>query len=838
MMKGSRKNTALPADQNLELMEELEARILLSDGIEAVLLDPAVLEAASTPVMEASLEPGVADAAAALVRQELVIVDTATQDYQKIIDDITANTDADRQLDVVTIDSSKNGIEQISEILSGYDNLDAVHIISHATDGQIFLGTSPLMVNTLFEYSEEISLWSNAFSEEADLLFYGCDLAASENGEALIQGLSNLTGADVAASDDSTGDANLGADWDLEYQTGEIETEVAVSVSLQASWSYQLATLTYIDDFSGATSTDVAGTTGSDGTQDWSGNVWETSAGQVRVVDDTAGTTGATNNSIRFTRAGDGDDPEGNYWRDADTSAATGAITLTINYRTETTEAPDTFRIYASSNGGSSWTQVGTVAGGSNSTTYGTYAMDITAYKSSNMSVRFDSIDYGSQGPDRMYIDYVKISYVTASNSAPVVSNIDTNTLAYTEGDGAAIIDQGTVAGVVDSDSTDFDTGTLTVSFASGSTSGEDVLAIQNQGTGAGQIGVSGSNVTYAGNVIGTYTGGSSGADLVITFNSTTYSTPTAAAELINAITYENTNTDNPDTTARTIDFVLTDGDGGTSNTSTATINVTAVNDAPINTLQSAAESVDEDTALTFSSGNSNLISISDVDIAGDAQVTLGVGNGTLTLSGTAGLSFTTGDGTSDTDMVFTGTVAAINTALSGMTYTGTSNWNGSETLTITTSDQGGTGSGGTKTDVDTVAITVNAVNDAPVNTLQSTAESVDEDTALTFSSGNSNLISISDTDISGDAQVTLGVGNGVLSLSGTTGLTFTTGDGTSDTDMVFTGTVAAINTALSGMTYTGSSNWNGSETLTITTSDQGGTGSGGTKTDTDTVTI
>ena len=57
---------------------------------------------------------------------------------------------------------------------------------------------------------------------------------------------------------------------------------------------------------------------------------------------------------------------------------------------------------------------------------------------------------------------------------------------------------------VADVDSTNFDTGTLTVSIPAGGDSAEDVLSIRHQGTGAGQIGVSGSTVTYRGATIGT----------------------------------------------------------------------------------------------------------------------------------------------------------------------------------------------------------------------------------------------------------------------------------------------------------------------------------------------
>ena len=103
-----------------------------------------------------------------------------------------------------------------------------------------------------------------------------------------------------------------------------------------------------------------------------------------------------------------------------------------------------------------------------------------------------------------------------------------------------------------------------------------------------------------------------------------------------------------------------------------------------------------------------------------------------------------------------------------------------------------------------------------PVNTVPS-AQTVNEDATLTFSSGNGNLISIADVDAaSGLMQITLGVSHGVLTLSGTTGLTFSTGDGTADAAMVFTGTLTDINTALAGLSYAPTSNFNGSATLLV----------------------
>src|SRR5439155_561147 len=169
--------------------------------------------------------------------------------------------------------------------------------------------------------------------------------------------------------------------------------------------------------------------------------------------------------------------------------------------------------------------------------------------------------------------------------------------------------------------------------------------------------------------------------------------------------------------------------------TDSVAITVNAVNDAPVNGVP-AAQSTNEDTALVFSSGNGNLISMSDVDGgAGSEQVTLTATNGVITLSGTSGLTFSTGDGTAYATMTFTGTVANINTALNGLSFAPAADFNGAANLQIVTNDQGNTGAGGALSDTDNVAITVNPVNDAPVNSVPA-AQSTNEETALVFATG------------------------------------------------------------------------------------------------------
>src|SRR5262249_38454730 len=145
-----------------------------------------------------------------------------------------------------------------------------------------------------------------------------------------------------------------------------------------------------------------------------------------------------------------------------------------------------------------------------------------------------------------------------------------------------------------------------------------------------------------------------------------------------------------------------------------------------------------------------------------------------------------------------------------GLRYTPNANFSDNDTLTVLSNDLGHTGAAGALTDSDPISITVtNNDNDPPVNSVPGN-QTTNEDTPLVFSAGNGNEVSVSDPDAGSLAvQVTLSVTNGTLTLSGTSGLTFSDGDGSADVSMTFTGSLSAINTALAGMSYTPSPNYN-----------------------------
>src|SRR6185369_16992867 len=156
---------------------------------------------------------------------------------------------------------------------------------------------------------------------------------------------------------------------------------------------------------------------------------------------------------------------------------------------------------------------------------------------------------------------------------------------------------------------------------------------------------------------------------------------------------------------------VDTSSNDGTTAFSSATdvidVTVTAVNDAPVNTLPSTY-STNEDTSVGLTG-----ISLSDVDAgSGTLTATFGVTSGTLTAASGGGVTVS-GSGTAT--LTLTGTLANLNSYLAGVSrpaYVPIADFNGAVTLTLTTDDGGNTGSGGAKTDVDTSTITVAAVAD------------------------------------------------------------------------------------------------------------------------------
>nr|WP_236616975.1 DUF4347 domain-containing protein [Dickeya zeae] len=175
-------------------------------------------------------------ATGATAHKEVVFIDTSVADYQTLVDQVPAGTE------VVLLDSSKDGLTQMVEWAQTHSGYDAIHIISHGSEGQVSLGTLTLNTTTAASRSADLATLGSALTEDGDLLLYGCDIGATGSG-AFLQLLHDTTGADIAASNDNTGAAALGGDWVLETSVGDIQAH-SLSVS---DYSHLLSTVTFVD---------------------------------------------------------------------------------------------------------------------------------------------------------------------------------------------------------------------------------------------------------------------------------------------------------------------------------------------------------------------------------------------------------------------------------------------------------------------------------------------------------------------------------------------------------------------------------------------------------------
>ena len=130
---------------------------------------------------------------------------------------------ADR-VTVVLLDEQGDGVEQVAEILSAYEDIAALHVLSHGAAGLLRLGTASLSSSSLERYRQQLEIWGKALQSDGDILIYGCNVAEGEVGISFVDRLAGVTQADIAASDDLTGNSLIGGDWILESHTGVIES--------------------------------------------------------------------------------------------------------------------------------------------------------------------------------------------------------------------------------------------------------------------------------------------------------------------------------------------------------------------------------------------------------------------------------------------------------------------------------------------------------------------------------------------------------------------------------------------------------------------------------------
>jgi len=235
------------------LFEQLERRVLLSadpvlDALEGRTFDTealadsshdAGLGPAASGISNSLADSQTAESDDAHRTTEVYFIDSRVPDALTLVEDLRDR--AGEGIEFVLLDARQSGIDQVSDMLADVRNLDAVHIVSHASQGAVQIGSTNLDSASLEKNTDAVRSWGKAFAENGDLLFYGCDLAAGTEGETLVNRLAELTGTDVSASIDATGNADKGGDWELEYHSGTIETPIGFDLTIQDAFSGILA---------------------------------------------------------------------------------------------------------------------------------------------------------------------------------------------------------------------------------------------------------------------------------------------------------------------------------------------------------------------------------------------------------------------------------------------------------------------------------------------------------------------------------------------------------------------------------------------------------------------
>ncbi|ALI01631.1 glycosyl hydrolase [Pseudomonas fluorescens] len=179
--------------------------------------------------------PAPAATPTAVPGQSVVFVDSRIKDADSLLKGVAPGTQ------VVQLDATKDGLQQIADYLDTHHGVSTVEIIAHGNSGDLWLGDTYLSADNVAARSAVLARIGNDMNVGGDILIYACNTAAGDKGISFVDSLAQLTGRDIAASNNRTG---VSGDWDLEIATGSIESHNVLSAQSMAAYQYSLATLT------------------------------------------------------------------------------------------------------------------------------------------------------------------------------------------------------------------------------------------------------------------------------------------------------------------------------------------------------------------------------------------------------------------------------------------------------------------------------------------------------------------------------------------------------------------------------------------------------------------
>ncbi|WP_054996691.1 Ig-like domain-containing protein [Pseudomonas ficuserectae] len=184
---------------------------------------------------QAPASSDVAATPAALPGTTVVFVDSRVKDSASLLAGVAPGAQ------VVELDATKDGLQQIADYLGSHQGVSSVQIIAHGNSGDLWLGNSYVSADNIAQRSALLAEIGNDMNVGGDILIYACNTAEGDTGLSFVDSLATLTGRDVAASTNRTG---VGGDWDLEIATGSIESVSALSQQSMDAYQWGLATFT------------------------------------------------------------------------------------------------------------------------------------------------------------------------------------------------------------------------------------------------------------------------------------------------------------------------------------------------------------------------------------------------------------------------------------------------------------------------------------------------------------------------------------------------------------------------------------------------------------------
>ena len=167
--------------------------------------------------------------------REIVFVDRAVAAHDHLVAHVREG------VEIVVLSTETDALDQIAVALQGRSDLAALHIVSHGSEGQLILGGRAFDAAALSARADTLAAIGAALAQNGDILLYGCEIARGDTGLAFLGTLASLTGADIAASIDHTGNAAFGGNWTLEAQVGDVSATLAFTIEGQEDYGFLLA---------------------------------------------------------------------------------------------------------------------------------------------------------------------------------------------------------------------------------------------------------------------------------------------------------------------------------------------------------------------------------------------------------------------------------------------------------------------------------------------------------------------------------------------------------------------------------------------------------------------